>query len=109
MLSVRLVTHPSTSAKPEKGTTYHLTLTTLAGNDILVPANLWEHDMFEALEDLIVEYLPTVSQIDTFGCEVELLHPDTQESLKDPIQDTLRNNTHFHLVVRQCFEVFEHK
>ena len=51
----------------------------IAGNDILVSTNLREHDPFEALEDLIVEYLPTVS----FGCEVDLLYPNTQEPFTD--------------------------
>ena len=72
-------------------------LTTLAGNDIAV------------LVLVRVESLPTVSQPDTFGCEIDLLHPHTQEALADPIQDALRNNTHFQLVVRQCFVVYEHK
>ena len=58
---------PSTPAETEDGATCQLTLTTLAGNDILMPTNIREHDLFEALEDLIVELLPTVSQIDNLA------------------------------------------
>ena len=47
--------------------------------------------------------------LDVFGCEVDLVHPDTQEYLRDPIWDTLRINTSFHLVVRECLEVCQSK
>ena len=45
-----------------------------------------------------------VSQLDTFGCELTLL--DTHHALCDPIQDVLWGNTHFHLVVQDCFQIF---
>ena len=57
----------------------------------------------------MVECLPTVSQIATFGCELDFVHPSTQKLLKDPIWDTLRLCTRFNLVVRNCFVSMEHK
>ena len=56
-----------------------------------------------------MEQLAAVSQLETFGCETTLLHPQTHEALCDPIQDTLRTATHFHLVVRQNFQVYDDK
>ena len=55
------------------------------------------------LEDYLVEHLPAVSQLDTFGCELTLLDADSQHALCDPIQEELWNNTRFRLIVRDCF------
>ena len=52
-----------------------------------------------------MDFLPTVTALDMFSCEVDLIHPDTQEPLRDPIRDTLCKHTHYNLVVRQCMEV----
>ena len=67
---------------------YRLTLFTLAGNAIQVAAPVGIHHNWQMLEDFLVERLPAVSQLDT---EVDLLCPQTQEALTDPIQDALRN------------------
>ena len=75
----------------------------------MLPANDREHDRLEELEDAVVDYLPTISQIATFGCELEFVHSSTQKLLKDPIWSTLRSSTRFNLVVRSCMESLEHK
>ena len=47
------------------------------------------------LEEYLVENLPAVSSLDTFGCEVTLLDVDTHQALCDPIQEALWGNTQF--------------
>ena len=54
-----------------------------------------------------MKILPAVSQLDTFGCELTLLDADTHHALCDPIQDVLCGNTHFHLVVQDCFQRYD--
>ena len=58
--------------------------TTMAGNEsqIVVPFSV--HHNWEMLEDHLVEHLPAVGQLNTFGCEVTLLEADTQHVLCDP-------------------------
>ena len=51
---------------------------TLAGNEYSMQANLTHYDDLTQLEDDIISFLPTVSDIEVFGCEVNLLEPDTQ-------------------------------
>ena len=59
------------------------------------------------LEDYLVENLPAVSRLDTFGCELTLLDPHTQQALCDPIQEALWGTTHFHLIVQTCFQKYD--
>ena len=61
------------------------------------------------LEEYLVERLPLVSQIDTFGCELTLLDADTHLALQDPIQEDPRWNTQFCLIVHECFLTVERK
>jgi len=50
-----------------------------------MPMYTREYDRLDELEDSVVHFLPTVCScnIDTFGSEVDLFHPGTQEPLKD--------------------------
>ena len=41
------------------------------------------------LEEYLVEHLPLVSQLDTFGCELTLLDADARQALQDPTQEDL--------------------
>ena len=59
------------------------------------------------LEEYLVEHLPLVNRIDTFGCELTLLDADTHIALQDPIQEDLWWNTQFCLVVHECFLIVE--
>ena len=36
----------------------------------------------------MMEMLPNVSQIATFGCELDFVHPSAHQILKDPMWDT---------------------
>ena len=55
-----------------------------------MPLNLREHNRLDELEDAIVDFLPTVCTVDTFGCEVNLVHPDSQEPVKHPMWELFR-------------------
>ena len=61
------------------------------------------------LEEYLVEHLPLVSRIDTFGCELTLLDADTHLALQDPIQEDLVWNTQVCLIVHECFLIVERK
>ena len=82
-----------------------LSLITIAGNIIHMPIDIAQYSCFDELEDDVVDYLPTVTALDTFGCEVDLVDPDTQQPLRGPVQDVLKAQTSFHLVVRPCMWV----
>ena len=72
---------------------YSLILTTVAGTDIEIAAPGSIHHQWDMLEDFLVEKLPAVNHLDTFGCELFLLHPHTQEALCDPNHEALWANT----------------
>ena len=59
-----------------------ITLVTLAGNEYHTPANLTHYEDLTQLEDDIVSFLPTVSDIEVFGCEVDLIEPDRPAAAK---------------------------
>ena len=59
------------------------------------------------LEEYLVEHLPCISPIETFGCELTLLNADTQVALQDPVQEELWNTNHFCLIVHECFRSLE--
>ena len=60
-----------------------ITLVTLAGNEYHMPVNLTHYEDLAQLEDDIVSFLPTVSDIEVFGCEIDLIEPDTQLPLPE--------------------------
>ena len=86
---------------------YALFLTTVAGTviQIVVPVSI--HHSWDMLEDYLVENLPAVGHLNTFGCELTLLDADAHQALCDPIQEALWDNTHFHLIVQDCFQKFD--
>ena len=86
-----------------------LYLTTMAGTVIQTQVPLSIHHTWEMLEEYLVEHLPLVSHIDTFGCELTLLDADTHLALQDPIQEDLWWNTQFCLIVHECFLIAERK
>ena len=83
----------------EGNSSYSLQLITMAGTTIRIEVPVI-HRTWEMLEAYLVEYLPAVSNLDTFGCELTLFlfDVDTHQALRDPIQEALWGNTQFHLV-----------
>ena len=72
-----------------------IVLATLAGNEYHMPANLAHYEDLSQLEEDIASFLPTVSDLEVFGCELDLIEPDTQLRLQDPIHSTLKNTAGF--------------
>ena len=59
----------------------------MAGTAIRIEVPVSIHRTWDMLEEYLVEYLPAVSSLDTFGCELTLLDVDTHQALRDPIQE----------------------
>lgn len=81
-----------------------IVLATIAGNEYHMPANLAHHEELAQLEDDVVCFLPTVSDVEVFGCEVDLIVPDTQLPLRNPIHSTLKKHNRLQVIVRPCLE-----
>lgn len=79
-------------------------LATIAGNEYHMPTNLAQYEELSQLEDDIVSFLPTVSDIDVFGCEVDLIEPDTQLPLRATFGSTLLQKNRLQIIVRPCME-----
>ena len=56
-----------------------LDLVTIAGTEYTMQANLTQYEDVAELEDDILCFLPTVSDLDVFGCELDLLNLHTQQ------------------------------
>ena len=59
----------------------NLELVTIAGTVYAMQADLFHYEDVAELEDDILCFLPTVSDLDVFGCELELLNLHTQQPL----------------------------
>ena len=81
-----------------------IVLAALAGNEYHMLANLAHYEDLSQLEDDIVSFLPTVSDIEVFGCEIDLIEPDTQLPLRDPFRSTLLQRNRLQVIVRPCME-----
>ena len=53
-------------------------LVTMAGTEYTMQTNITHYEDMMQLEDAILCFLPTVSDIDVFGCEVDLIDFATQ-------------------------------
>ena len=79
-----------------------ITLVTLA--EYSMPANLTHYEDLTQLEDDIVSFLPTVSDIEVFGCEVDLLEQDTRLPLSEDFHTTLLQQNKLQIIIRPCME-----
>ena len=77
---------------------------TLAGNEFYMPANLTHYEDLAQLEDDIVSFLPTVSDIEVFGCEADLFEPDTQLPLSEDFHTALLQRNKLQIIIRPCME-----
>ena len=96
--------HQQQAVQPDCNEPRDIVLATLAGNEYHTPANLAHYEDLSQLEDDVVSFLPTVSDIEVFGCEVDLIMPDTKLPLRDPIHSTLKKQNRLQVVVRPCME-----
>ena len=77
-------------------------LVTMAGTEYTMQTNLTHYEDITQLEDDILCFLPTVSDIDVFGCEVDLIELDTQLPLPDAFHTALLQQRKLQIVVRPC-------
>ena len=77
-------------------------LVTMAGTEYTMQTNLTHYEDITQLEDDILCFLPTVSDIDVFGCEVDLIELDTQLPLPEAFHTALLQQKKLQIVVRPC-------
>ena len=77
-----------------------LVLTTLSGVTIKVSLSVAKFDRFEALEDQVMDYLVSVTDLKVFGCSIDFLQTATQTYLEDPIWDKLQQSMEYTIVFR---------
>ena len=65
-------------------------------------ANLAHFQDVAALEDDILCFLPTVSDLEVFGCELELLDLREQQPLSEAFRTVLLQRPQLQIVVRPC-------
>ena len=82
-----------------------LMLTTLSGETFQVSLSVAKFDRFEDLEDQVMDYLVSVTDLKVFGCFIDFLQTDTQIYLEDPIWDKLQQGMAYTIVFRklQCY------
>ena len=59
-------------------------------------------DRFEDLEDRVMDYLASVSDLKVFGCSIDFLQTATQTYLEDPIWDKLQQGMEHTIVFKNC-------
>ena len=65
-------------------------------------ANLTQYEDVAELEDDILCFLPTVSDLDVFGCKLDLLDLHTQQPLPEAFRTALLQRPQLQIVVRLC-------
>ena len=81
-----------------------LMLTTLSGVTLKVSLSVAKFDRFEDLEDQVMDYLASVTDLKVFGCSIDFLQTATQTYLEDPHlgQAAARHGMHHCLQELQC-------
>ena len=77
-----------------------LVLTTLSGVTFEVSLSVAKFDRFEDLEDQVMDYLASVTDLKVFGCSIDFLQTATQTYLKDPIWDKLQQGMAYTIVFK---------
>ena len=88
---------------------FHLVLTTLSGTVVTISMSIAKFDRFEDLEDHVVDYLASVTDLKVFGCAIDFLQADMQPYLDNPVWEMLQQSTEYSIVFRDCCEVFPTK
>ena len=92
----------STPLEKEPVTECSLLLTTLSGVTFKVSLSVAKFDRFEDLEDQVMDYLASVTDLKVFGCVIDFLQTTTQTYLEDPIWDKLQQGKEYTIVFRNC-------
>ena len=80
----------------------NLELVTIAGTVYAMQTDLSHYEDVAELEDDILCFLPTVSDLDVFGCELELLNRQNQQPLPEAFRTVLLQRPQLQIVVRPC-------
>ena len=83
----------------------NLELVTVAGTEYTMQANLSHYEDVAELEDDILCFLPTVSDLEVFGCELELLDLREQQPLSEAFRTVLLQRPQLQIVVRPCMGI----
>ena len=83
----------------------HLVLTTLSGTVIKISMCVAKFDRLVDLEDHIVDYLASVTDLKVFGCTIDFLQVVAQTYLEDPIWEKLQQTWEYSIIFRDCREV----
>ena len=92
----------STPPEKEPVMEHSLMLTTLSGETFQVSLSVAKFDRFEDLEDQVMDYLASVTDLKVFGCSIEFLQTATHTYLEDPIWDKLQQGMEFTIVFKNC-------
>ena len=87
----------------------HLVLTALSGAVVNISMSVAKFDRFEDLEDHVVHYLASVTDLKVFGCTIDFLQADTQTYLENPTWEKLQQSTEYTILFRSCCEVLPSK
>ena len=82
-----------------------LDLVTIVGTEDAMQTNLAQCEDVAELEDDILYFLPTVSDLDVFGCELNLLDLHTQQFLPEAFRTVLLQRPKLQIVVRPCVSI----
>ena len=77
-----------------------LVLTTLSGVTIKVSLSVAKFDRFEDLEDQVMDYLASVTDLKVFGRSIDFLQTATQTYLEDPTWDRLQQGMAYTIVFK---------
>ena len=86
-----------------------LVLHALSGTVVSLSMSVAKFDRLEDLEDHVVDYLVSVTDLKVFGCTTDFLHVDAHTYLENPIWDKLQRSTEYTIVFRSCSEVLPSK
>ena len=87
----------------------HLVLNALSGTVVNISMSVAKFDRFEDLEDHVVDYLASVTDLKVFGCTVDFLQADMHTYLENPIWEKLQQSTEYTMVFRSCSAVLPSK
>ena len=82
-----------------------LVLTALSGATINVSLSIAKFDRFDDLEDHVMDYLVSVTDLKVFGCSIDFLHMARQTYLEDPIWDKLQQSMEYCIIFKDRSEV----
>ena len=76
-----------------------------SGTIVNVSLSVAKFDRFEDLEDHVVDYIASVTDLKVFGCTIDFLQAATQTYLENPIWEKLQQSMEYCILFRDCSEV----